>query len=356
MLKSDKYTVERQLEELQVENQNLKYENQQFENKVQDLQVENKVQDLQVENQNLQVENQNMKEQIHLHCAQLLSNTINSNKNKTLKKVKKSKNPEEEPDFFQAEEFNFPDPIVSSNHSNSSINQITLEHLTIPERDNLNSEVYKEKLKKVKRHHHSTDSYTDDQYNKKSKDNEKLTTNVKRIPRKTRKEIRYDKDESDYISCDAGSDKDYSADKDETQDETENDDISDMKDFKKNKETILKKKNVAPQYKKNQVNRKEDLRSQIKTVHGKQKDNMCKICGKFFRKNFDLNRHVKTVHEKQKDYKCEICGKSFGLNSTLKHHIKIVHEKQRDYKCKFCGKSFGENSKLSRHIKTMHQK
>ena len=160
MLKSDKYTVERQLEELQVENQNLKYENQQFENKVQDLQVEN---------QNLQVENQNMKEQIQLHCAQLLSNTINSNKNKTLKKVKKSKNPEEEPNFFQAEEFNFPDPIVSSNHSNSSINQITLEHLTIPERDNLNSEVYKEKLKKVKRHHHSTDSYTDDQYNKKSK-------------------------------------------------------------------------------------------------------------------------------------------------------------------------------------------
>ena len=170
MLKSDKYTVERQLEELQVENQNLKYENQQFENKVQDLQVEN---------QNLQVENQNMKEQIQLHCAQLLSNTINSNKNETMAKEKKSyiaqklgnsEAKEKEPDFIQAEEFNFPDPIVSSNHStNSSINEITFEHVTIPDSDNDSSEVNKEKLKKVKRHHDSTDSNTDDQYNKKSK-------------------------------------------------------------------------------------------------------------------------------------------------------------------------------------------
>ena len=52
--------------------------------------------------------------------------------------------------------------------------------------------------------------------------NFRLTTNVKRISRKTRKEIRYDKEyESDDISCDSESDKDYYADKDETQDETE---------------------------------------------------------------------------------------------------------------------------------------
>ena len=177
MLRSEKNSVERQLEDkvknfekLQVENQNLRSENNQFKTKVQDLQVKN---------QNLQVENQNMKKQIQLHCTQLLSNTINSNKNETMAKEKKSyiaqklgnsEAKEKGPDFIQSEEFNFPDPIVSSNHStNSSINEITFEHVTIPDNDNDSSEVNKEKLKKVKRHHDSTDSNTDDQYNKKSK-------------------------------------------------------------------------------------------------------------------------------------------------------------------------------------------
>ena len=117
MLRFEKNSVERQLEnkvknfeKLQVENQNLRSENNQFKTRVQDLQVKN---------QNLQVENQNMKKQIQLHCAQLLSNTINSNKNETMATEKKSyiaqklgnsEAKEKESDFIQAEEFNFPDP------------------------------------------------------------------------------------------------------------------------------------------------------------------------------------------------------------------------------------------------------
>jgi hypothetical protein len=100
--------------------------------------------------------------------------------------------------------------MVSSNHSNSGENQA------------------EEKKQKVKKRHHSNDSDIDND-NKKSKRNEQLTTNERRIPRSTRKEIKYDEDKSDDdISSDSGSDKDYYAAKDRIQDETEDDDVSDM--------------------------------------------------------------------------------------------------------------------------------
>ena len=57
----------------------------------------------------------------------------------------------------------------------------------------------------------------------------------------------------------------------------------------------------------------------------------------------------KTVHDKQKNYKCEICGKKFGLKTNLNTHVKTVHEKQRNYKCKLCGKGFGFKHVLNTH-------
>ena len=87
-----------------------------------------------------------------MHYAQLQLTFLNSNENEDkhpvepLKKVKKSdvarklENPranEEEPVFLQAEEFNFSDPIVSSNHSNLGTNHVTFEQLTIPANSNV---------------------------------------------------------------------------------------------------------------------------------------------------------------------------------------------------------------------------
>jgi len=98
------------------------------------------------------------------------------------------------------------------------------------------NEVKKEPLKKVKKSYvalklEKTNSDTD-------KSNEQFSSAVlriiqRRIPRSTRKEIRYDdEDKSDDISSDSGSDKDYCPAKDktqdETEDETEDDDISAM--------------------------------------------------------------------------------------------------------------------------------
>merc|ERR1711894_663379 len=107
-----------------------------------ELRVENQI--LKSENNKLQVENQNLKsekicverqleekekkfQELSLHCAHLQSTILNSNEEdkhpiEPPKKLKKSdvaqklENPvnEEELVFFQAEEFNFSDPIISS--------------------------------------------------------------------------------------------------------------------------------------------------------------------------------------------------------------------------------------------------
>ena len=146
-MKSEKDYVERQLvdhvkkfEELQVENQTLKSDKNFVER---------------------QLEENKKKFQELKYCAQLQITILNSNENEDKnsinrpKKLNKSdvtqKLENSEPDIFQAEEFNIPDPMVSSNCSNSGATQITLEQLTIPNSDNDSSEVNKKELKKVKK-------------------------------------------------------------------------------------------------------------------------------------------------------------------------------------------------------------
>merc|ERR1712018_788187 len=126
------------LDELQVENQNLKSDKDYVERHIED------------EFKKLQVENQNLREQLQL----------NSNPIVPLKKIKKSdvqnlENPEEEPVGFTSEEIDFSDFEVSSNCSNSEANQVTFKELTIPDCNNDNPE---ENKNKVKKYHQSTKS------------------------------------------------------------------------------------------------------------------------------------------------------------------------------------------------------
>ena len=346
----EKHTLQKDIDklvELQVENQILKSEK---------SNVERQLEDKTKEFEELQVKNQNL--------TDLINNSKKLNKSDITQNMEISELNEEEPTVFQAEEFNISDPMASSNCSDSGTTQITFEQSTIPYSDNDSPE---ENKKKEEAWLHLTDTSDgeedEDHFNKKSKSKEHFTINRKRMPRSTRKDIRYDKDESSH-----------------------DDNISNMDNSHQNRRHILKKTNskVTP-HKKNQVKIKQDHRRPIKTVHGKQKTYKCEICGQAFRqkqnikthiktvhekhrdynckicgKDFTakqiLNRHINTVHEKRRDYKCEICGQSFGQNGTLITHIKIVHENLRDYNCKICGKDFGEKSNLNVHIKTVHTK
>ena len=280
------------LVELQVENQILKSEKRLLEDKIKTFE------ELQVENQTLKSEKQYMErkleekekkfQELSLHSAQLQSTILNlkENEDNHPKKLDKSditqnmencEANEEEPAVLQAEEFNISDPMTSSNCSNSGTteSQNTVEQSTITYSDNDSPE---ENKRKGETWLYISDSDTeedeDHHYNKKSKSKEHSTINGKRMPRSTRKDIRYDdEDESSHdISSDSGSDKDYCLVEDRIHDETDDDDISNIDNTHQIKRHILKKTNskVTP-LKKNQVKRKQDHSRPIRTAHKKQR-------------------------------------------------------------------------------------
>ena len=197
----EKQTLQKDMDkfvELQVENQILKSEKNVLERQLEDK--EKKLEDMQekyetkIEHLEKEVEKllQNQKEMYGNKSEETTDSTLEIDLNNTISKNIDEVN--EEPGFFQAEEFNFSDPMVYLNESNSGTNHVTFEQLTIPDGDNDSSE---ENKKKVKKCHHSSDSDTaNDHCNTKSKNNEQLTANGKRRLRSTRKEIRYDEDKS----------------------------------------------------------------------------------------------------------------------------------------------------------------
>ena len=53
-----------------------------------------------------------------------------------------------------------------------------------------------------------------------------------------------------------------------------------------------------------------------------------------------------TLHEKQRQFDCDVCGKSFNRKCHLSEHVTAVHKKERPFECPICFKSFGKN----RHV------
>ena len=70
----------------------------------------------------------------------------------------------------------------------------------------------------------------------------------------------------------------------------------------------------------------------------------------------NLKRHIRTVHDKQKDHKCDLCGKEYFAKKRLNEHIKRDHDKIRDEKCNQCGKFFYTKELLKSHVRNIHSK
>ena len=69
-----------------------------------------------------------------------------------------------------------------------------------------------------------------------------------------------------------------------------------------------------------------------------------------------MNRHIRTVHEKQKDHKCDLCGNEYFEKKRLSEHIKRDHDKIRDEKCNQCGKQYFTKELLKSHVRNIHSK
>ena len=90
------------------------------------------------------------------------------------------------------------------------------------------------------------------------------------------------------------------------------------------------------------------LKSHIKAVHKKEKENICETCGKPFFSKSGLRMHMAVHFGNQMP--CDQCGKCYRDKTRLNEHIKIAHEGRRDYPCAHCGKAF-----QTRKYQKMHE-
>ena len=313
----EKHTLQKDIDklvELQVENQILKLEK---------SNVERQLEDQTKEFEELQVNNQNL--------TDLINNSKKLNKSDITQNTEISELNEEEPTVFQAEEFNISDPMASSNCSDSGTTQITFEQSTIPYSDNDSPEENKRKEETWLHLTDTSDTEEDeDHYNKKSKSKEHFTINRKRMPRSTRKDIRYDENESSH-----------------------DDNISNMNNSHQNRRHILKKTNskVTP-HKKNQVKRKQvqNLKDLNKTAD--ENGNVpCPECGKML-KTSSLKTHIEDRHTDSPGYSCALCGSVCRSRNSLNSHMSRSHRgiKSKEVPMNPIGKDSPLNAKLKKII------
>ena len=352
----EKRDLQAMVDKLLIEKQKLQKEKDYFKGKLEDKVKE--FEELQVKNQHLKSDKKVVERQLEekekkfqdlsLHCSQLQLTIMNlkENKNNNSKKLNKSdvtqnmeisELNEEEPTVSQAEEFNLSDPMASSNCSDSGTTQITFEQSTIPYSDNDSPE---ENKKKEEAWLHLTDTSDgeedEDHFNKKSKSKEHFTINRKRMPRSTRKDIRYDENESSH-----------------------DDNISNIDNSHQNRRHILKKtKSKVTPHKKNQVKRKQVQNLQDLNKNADENGNVpCPECGKML-KISSLKTHIEDRHTDSPGYRCALCGSVCRSRNSLNSHMSRSHRgiKSKDVPMNPIGKDSPLNAKLKKMMKKQKKK
>ena len=77
----------------------------------------------------------------------------------------------------------------------------------------------------------------------------------------------------------------------------------------------------------------------------------CRVCGKLFGRSYNFKAHMET-HDPSRVYAhtCAArgCGKRFVRKTDLSRHHQSVHMKQRNYQCELCGNLFARRDTLRR--------
>ncbi|XP_071548456.1 uncharacterized protein [Panulirus ornatus] len=79
----------------------------------------------------------------------------------------------------------------------------------------------------------------------------------------------------------------------------------------------------------------------------------CKYCGKIFKLPKDLAAHMMT-HTGRKRFHCSHCNKQLTSFRNLRNHIASIHQKQRAFACHLCNKTYSKSCSLQVHIRSVH--
>ncbi|XP_011340347.1 zinc finger protein 28 homolog isoform X2 [Ooceraea biroi] len=89
-----------------------------------------------------------------------------------------------------------------------------------------------------------------------------------------------------------------------------------------------------------------------RSIHLRERSQVCQICKKGFFRKTDLRTHL-NIHMGTNFYICEFCGRQFSHVSNLIRHCRM-HTGLKPYSCSICDKRFTQISSLVRHKQMIH--